>query len=229
MAGRGRVGRRSANFLPATRPRGLRGALVFAPRPGARWRKVEARGGARGTQRLRVAGPRGREGVDPACPGRTASHGPPQRPLPASAVRAEKDLCLPPAARSPGGLYTSLTTWSHQPPHPPPASPGRPADLPTLTCTLLGPSGRSGPAEAFSFKAAVSSGAAGPLGWSRAEVPNNWPLGSRRGEAAGAVQASAGLAESPRDLAWPRRGPRQPRAPAPAGPAGAGVPGRRQH
>lgn len=118
VAGRGRVGRRSANFLPATRPRGLRGALVFAPRPGARWRKVEARGGARGTQRLRVAGPRGREGVDPACPGRTASHGPPQRPLPASAVRAGKDLCLPPAARSPGGLYTSLTTWSHQPPPP---------------------------------------------------------------------------------------------------------------
>lgn len=103
-----------ASFPPPTRPRGLRGALalalalVLAPRPGARWGKVEARGRACGDAEPehRVTG--GLEGGDLACPGRVASGGPTRRPVPAPAARAPQKRALGPswAVRTPSGFCT---------------------------------------------------------------------------------------------------------------------------
>lgn len=225
-AGRGRAGRRSASFPPLTRPRGLRGALALAPRPGTLWGKVETRGRAFGYAEPEQGVTGGLEGGDPACPGRATSGGPTRRPVPTPAAWAPQNCAprLSRAARTPSGLCT-LWQWGAAP-HSPPAFLGQPDDL--RPCTRA----RFGRVACVPGKPSPSvSRQPGPRGlWLRSAGP-----GRRCPPTARSMVARARRPNGP-GLSRPGQVSERPcLAPAPspifhppqAGPEGAGSPGRR--
>lgn len=94
-AGRQAGAERAGAVRASRRPPGR--AACAAPRPRPRPRPAPRRApGRAGTRNPSVAGPGGREGGDPACPGRPASRSPTRRPLPALGSGPASPRPLPP-------------------------------------------------------------------------------------------------------------------------------------